>query len=75
MKPNSKQLLSLLLVFVLVLGLMPSVFAATDIGTQPITEPMPSDGTISDDALRWAELAAELPEPIKGVDPLDPDNP
>ena len=75
MKTNHKQLLSLLLVFVLVLGLMPSVFAATDIGTQPITEPMPSDGTISDDALRWAELAAELPEPIKGYDPLDPDNP
>ena len=75
MKTNHKQLLSLLLVFVLVLGLMPSVFAATDIGTQPITEPTPSDGTISDDALRWAELAAELPEPIKGVDPLDPDNP
>ena len=75
MKTNHKQLLSLLLVFVLVLGLMPSVFAATDIGTQPITEPTPSDGTISEDALRWAELAAELPEPIKGVDPLDPDNP
>ena len=75
MKTNHKQLLSLLLVFVLVLGLMPSVFAATDIGTQPITEPTPSDGTISDDTLRWAELAAELPEPIKGVDPLDPDNP
>ena len=75
MKTNHKQLLSLLLVFVLVLGLMPSVFAATDIGTQPITEPVPSDGTISEDALRWAELAAELPEPIKGVDPLDPDNP
>lgn len=75
MKTNHKQLLSLLLVFVLVLGLMPSVFAATDVGTQPITEPTPSDGTISEDALRWAELAAELPEPIKGVDPLDPDNP
>ena len=75
MKTNHKQLLSLLLVFVLVLGLMPSVFAATDIGTQPITEPVPSDGAISEDGLRWAELAAELPEPIKGVDPLDPDNP
>ena len=75
MKPNSKQLLSLLLVFVLVLGLMPSVFAATDAGTQPITEPTPSDGTISEDELRWAELAAELPDPIEGYDPLDPDNP
>lgn len=75
MKTNHKQLLSFLLVFVLVLGLMPSVFAATDVGAQPITEPVPSDGTISEDALRWAELAAELPEPIKGVDPLDPDNP
>ena len=75
MKPNSKQLLSLLLVFVLVLGLMPSVFAATDVGTQLTTEPTLADDTMTEDELRWAELAAELPDPIKGVDPLDPDNP
>ena len=37
MKTKCKRLLSLLLVFVLVLGLMPSVYAATDEGTQPTT--------------------------------------
>ena len=75
MKTNHKQLLSLLLVFVLVLGLMPSVFAATDAGAQPIADPEPIGGSVTEDALRWAELAADLPEAIKGVDPLDPDNP
>ena len=75
MKPNSKQLLSLLLVFVLVLGLMPSVFAATDAGAQPIADPAPIGGSATEDELRWAELVAELPEAIKGYDPLDPDNP
>ena len=75
MKTNHKQLLSLLLVFVLVLGLMPSVFAATDAGAQPIADPAPIGGSATEDALRWAELAADLPEAIKGVDPLDPDNP
>ena len=75
MKTNHKQLLSLLLVFVLVLGLMPSVFAATDVGTQQITDPPLSDGTITEDELLWAKLVADLPDPIKGVDPLDPDNP
>jgi len=38
MKTICKRLLSLLLVFVLVLGLMPSVYAATDDGTSPTTE-------------------------------------
>ena len=75
MKTNHKQLLSLLLVFVLVLGLMPSVFAATDAGAQPIANPAPIGGSVTEDALRWAELAADLPEAIKGYDPLDPDNP
>ena len=84
MTTQSKRLLSLLLVFVLVLGLMPSVFAATDAGTQPVTEPAEpqtdsgsdlSDGTISEDELHWAELIAELPSPIEGYCPADPDNP
>ena len=75
MKTNHKQLLSLLLVFVLVLGLMPSVFAATDAGAQPIADPAPIGGSATEDELRWAELAADLPEAIKGYDPLDPDNP
>lgn len=75
MKTNHKQLLSLLLVFVLVLGLMPSVFAATDAGAQPIADPEPIGGSVTEDELRWAELAADLPEAIKVYDPLDPDNP
>ena len=75
MKTNHKQLLSLLLVFVLVLGLMPSVFAATDAGAQPIADPAPIGGSATEDDLRWAKLSADLPEAIKGYDPLDPDNP
>lgn len=39
MKTICTRLLSLLLVFVLVLGLMPSVYAATDQGTAPTAEP------------------------------------
>lgn len=38
MKTICRRLVSLLLVFVLVLGLMPSVYAATDEGTAPTTE-------------------------------------
>ena len=38
MKTKTKRLLSLLLAFVLVLGLIPSVYAATDDSTQPTTE-------------------------------------
>ena len=45
MKTKCKRLLSLLLVFVLVLGLMPSVYAATDEGTQPTTEPAVTEAT------------------------------
>ena len=45
MKTKSKRLLSLLLVFVLVLGLIPSVYAATDDGTQPTTEPAATEVT------------------------------
>ena len=45
MKTKCKRLLSLLLVFVLVLGLMPSVYAATDEGTQPMTEPAVAEAT------------------------------
>ena len=45
MRTKSKRLLSLLLVFVLVLGLMPSVYAATDDGTQPTTGPAVTEAT------------------------------
>ena len=52
MKTNHKQLLSLLLVFDLVLGLMPSAFAATDAGAQPIADPAPIGGSATEDELR-----------------------
>lgn len=45
MKTKCKRLLSLLLVFVLVLGLIPSVYAATDEGAQPTTEPAVTEAT------------------------------
>lgn len=45
MKTICKRLLSLLLVFVLVLGLMPSVYAATDAGTSPTTETATAETT------------------------------
>ena len=127
MKTKCKRLLSLLLVFVLVLGLMPSVYAATDEGTQPTTEPAvteaatepvgdteptvpettgvtePTDSSESTegtegteepteseedwtqppeddgmtpeewDLLRWAELEAQLPDPIEEYFPFAPE--
>ena len=58
MKTKCKRLLSLLLVFVLVLGLMPSVYAATDDGTQPTTEPVVTEATT---------------EPVGDTEPTVPD--
>ena len=49
MKTICKRLLSLLLVFVLVLGLMPSVYAATDDGTSPTTETTVTETTAPSD--------------------------
>ena len=46
MKTLFKRLVSMLLVFVLVLGLMPSVYAATDDGTTPATEPTITETTV-----------------------------
>ena len=67
MKTKCKRLLSLLLVFVLVLGLMPSVYAATDEGTQPTTEPAVTEAT--------TETAGEVPtvpETTGATEPTDP---
>lgn len=86
MRTKCKQLLSLLLVFVLALGLISPVYATTDDGVVLTTEPAATettdtdfsgveDGTISEDELRWAAISAELPSPIEGYSPLDPDNP
>ena len=65
MNEKWKRLVSLLLVFVLLLGAFPQVYAAE------ITSPTVSD----DDEQRWAKLTEELPAAIEGYDPLDPDNP
>ena len=65
MNEKWKRLVSLLLVFVLLLGVFPQVYAAE------ITSPTVSD----DDEQRWAKLTEELPAAIEGYDPLDPDNP
>lgn len=46
MKTICKRLISLLLVFVLVLGPMPSVYAATDDGTAPTTEAVTEETTV-----------------------------
>ena len=107
MKTKCKRLLSMLLVFVLVLGLMPSVYAATDDGTQPTTEPAttevtqptaagetesgqaevpvtetdpaetdPTDAELTPeelDQIRWAELEAQLPDPIEEYFPFAPE--
>ena len=57
MKTLFKRLVSMLLVFVLVLGLIPSVYAATDQGTIPATEPTTVETTVP------AETAADETTP------------
>ena len=63
MKNNFTRLLSLLLVFVLVLGMFPTAMAAENDGAAE-TEPSSTDST-----------SDILPEAIAGYDPNDPDNP
>ena len=77
----------MLMVFVLLLGLMPSAYAATNEGTQSETEPTATGETGSEsaevptdvpsaneeDLLRWAELEALLPEPIEEYFPFAPE--
>lgn len=74
----------MLMVFVLLLGLMPSAYAATNEGTQPATEPTATEETApesaevptdapsvnEEDLIRWAELEAQLPDPIEEYFPF-----
>ena len=73
MKTKCKRLLSLLLVFVLVLGLMPSVYAATDEGTQPTTEPVVTEATTEPTASDSTEAtdASEATESTEATDAAD----
>ena len=66
MKTISKRLLLLLMAVILVLGLPATAMAATDMGS-----------SINPDALpeAWQIISDNLPEPIPGFDPNDPDNP
>lgn len=73
MKTKCKRLFSLLLVFVLVLGLMPSVYAATDEGTQPTTEPAVTEAateTVGDTEPTVPETtgAAEATDPSESTE-------
>ena len=77
----------MLMVFVLLLGLMPSAYAATNEGTQSTTEPTTTGETVpesaevptdapsanEEDLIRWAELEAQLPEPIEEYFPFAPE--
>ena len=77
----------MLMVFVLLLGLMPSAYAATNEGTQPATEPAATEETApesaevptdapsanEEDLKRWAELEAQLPAPIEEYFPFAPE--
>jgi len=62
MKTICKRLLSLLLVFVLVLGLMPSVYAATDDGTSPTTDTTVTETTAPSDSTEATTSPAETTE-------------
>lgn len=62
MKTICKRLLSLLLVFVLVLGLMPSVYAATDDGTSPTTDTTVAETTAPSDPTEVTTSPAETTE-------------
>ncbi len=70
MKTNYKRVLALLLSILLVLGLMPSVFAATDMGDQAATGDSTettesTDPGEEDIPEEWQQLLDELPEAIE----------
>lgn len=70
MKIPAKRLLSVLMVFVLVLGMFPTVMAAeTDGSADSITE----ESAVLPEA--WQLISDSLPDAITGYDPNDPDNP
>ena len=70
MKIPVKRLLSLLMVFVMVLGIFPAVMAAeTDGSVDSITDEL----EVLPEA--WQLISDSLPDAIEGYDPNDPDNP
>ena len=70
MKIPAKRLLSLLMVFVMVLGIFPAAMAAeTDGAVDSITEEL----EVLPEA--WQLISDSLPDAIEGYDPNDPDNP
>ena len=70
MKIPAKRLLSMLMVFVMVLGIFPRVMAAETVeGLGSITE---EPGVLSE---AWQIISDSLPDAIEGYDPNDPDNP
>ena len=73
MKTLCKRLVSMLLVFVLVLGLMPSVYAATDEGTTPATEPATVETTVpTETAPDETSPATEATEATDATDAPEP---
>ena len=78
MKNNATRLLSLLLVFVLVLGMFPTAMAAENDEAAVETEPSSSEptadvtGEISDLPDPWQIISDSLPEAIIGDDPNHP---
>lgn len=70
MKTLCKRLVSMLLVFVLVLGLMPSVYAATDDGTSPTTKPTVAETTVPTETV--AEETTQLKPEDGSADALSP---
>ena len=70
MKIPAKRLLSLLMVFVMVLGIFPAVMAAeTDGSVDSITDEL----EVLPEA--WQLISDSLPDAIEGYDPNDPNNP
>lgn len=77
MKIPSKRLLSLLLVFVLVLGMFPTAMAAEIDGSTEISEDESVDSITEElEVLSevWQLINDSLPDAIEGYDPNDPDN-
>lgn len=66
MKPISKRLFSLLLAVIVVLGLPFTAMAATEPDSSEAAGDLP---------LEWQIISDNLPDPIPGYDPHDPDNP
>lgn len=71
MQAKIKRLLSMLMVFVLVLGLFPSAAAATDDGTKDMTEPIVTEETTPPDTTTPTE-ESEPGDPTAPIEPTDP---